>query len=1014
MLAAVLILAGKHAPRRRSDATPGKTRDMSTRPPKKRNALRTVIRITVAFVLGAGLGVSVHVAPFVARDMVVERLRDAARQRGFELQIGAAFLDPLHELTLDDLVLHDRLRRHLPPLARVERLRARYDVNGIRNPRVFIKDISIDGVRIQLERTGEGRTNLDGALEWLATRGADAGGPKGAGGGNKWRRYLSDHLPDLKMNRIQVSIDDHQGGPLLTAGGLDLRHIRLHNAAVEIVDESPVRETAQLRLRGRTRIAGLAQELEVNGELSWPAREGWLKMAVPDSLQLEMAGFRAGIEQVAIYSDGRVIVGGLRAERLLRPGSTPLALQVREVEVRLGERAAKGVLPDALRKRLPAPLLAVLRHVEEVAVHEPVLAGRRPVHAEDSADDSDAADNGEMKPFSRRRLRRLLPRASRRLDAAAVESGKKKKPQHRRGKGRDVEPETRDGSKVRNALAQLLSGAADRLEADLGSLRRLVAGIPVRLVLVHHGRARYRDERLEGAASGEVSDFNARIERSAKDGMVAIALDFEVPGRKVDNRISGRVDPTTGDTQLRLHLDRLPLAPYAALAPAALTIHGDSAIHDTRAVLRYDAAARRIGLDGKAAISRIDVAAPRISRHQIGDLSAAISGKLQLDLERQRLSFDEGELTLGKVRIRADGAISKYRTAPAFDLHVKVPTVDCQDTVDALVPPFAPMLTRMRCTGTLSFRVELSLDTADMDSLKFEFDPILRNVKIHSLGRYIDFNVLNMPFEHHARQEDQTLYSFVIGPGSDRWVDLEEISEYLSKVVFTTEDGTFHVHNGFSLNQIRRAMVANLGRGRFVRGASTMSQQLVKNLFFVEREKTLSRKIQEAVITWEIERTLEKEQLLALYFNIIEFGPHIYGIRAAANHFFNREPKDLTLLQCLWLGSIIPWPRHWYHHFTEGKVSDGRRRHLCWIADIMVKREKITAAERARLGDCNVVFGGGNDGSEAPAQGLPAVGLGHEEAWQGGPDAAPGLPAPGVDPTSPKLDAPGVDAEDQP
>ena len=91
-----------------------------------------------------------------------------------------------------------------------------------------------------------------------------------------------------------------------------------------------------------------------------------------------------------------------------------------------------------------------------------------------------------------------------------------------------------------------------------------------------------------------------------------------------------------------------------------------------------------------------------------------------------------------------------YRSAPAFDLHVKVPTVDCQDTVDALVPPFAPMLTGMQCTGTMSFRVELSLDTADMKSMKFEFDPVLRNIKIRSLGRYIDFDVLNMPFEHHA------------------------------------------------------------------------------------------------------------------------------------------------------------------------------------------------------------------------------------------------------------------------
>ena len=979
---------------------------MSAPPEPPRRFARTLLRIMVAACLGAGLGVSIHVAPFMARDMMVDRLRDAARLRGFELQVGAAFLDPLHELTLDDLVLHDRLRRHLAPVVRVDRLRVRYDVNGVRNPKVFLKDVSVDGVDVHLERTADGRTNLDGLLQWLASRGGGDGGGEGGG----LRAYLSDHLPDVRCRRVQVAIDDHKGGPLSTAGGLDLRHLRLRDASLEIVDESPVRESTQLRLQARTRLEGLLQELEIKGELAWPAKSGWLKMALPDALQVQLAGFRAGLREVTVHSDGRVILTGLQAERLAGQGAHPLAMQVREVEIRLGEQpAAMAVLPDALSERLPAPVIALLRHIEQVSVHEPVLAGRRPADEVDEPED----EQGVTARFSRRKLRKLMPRRSRRLDAAAVESGKKRAARPKPSDPEEPEPDTNDGSKVRDALARLLSATADRLEADLGNLRRLVAAIPVRLVRVHHGRARYRDERLDGAASGEVSDFNARIERSGKDGMVTIALDFDVPGRKVDNRISGRVDPSTGDTHLSVHLQRLPLAPYAALAPASMTIHGDSAIHDTRLVVSYDAAGRKVGIDGKAAIRRVDFAAPRVSRHMIASLSAGVTGRLQLDLARELLSFDEGEVTIGKLRIRADGAIRRYRTAPAFDLHVKVPTVDCQDTVEALVPPFAPMLTGMHCTGTMSFRVELSLDSADMKSMKFEFDPVLRNIKIRSLGRYIDFDVLNMPFEHHARQVDDTLYTFVIGPGSERWVELEQISEYLSKVVFTTEDGTFHTHNGFSLNQIRRAMVANLQRGRFVRGASTISQQLVKNLFFVEREKTLSRKVQEAVITWEMERTLEKEQLLALYFNIIEFGPHIYGIRAAANHYFNREPKDLTLLQSLWLGSIIPGPRRWYHHFTEGKISEGRRHHLCWLADVMVKREKITAAERARLGNCEVVFGGGKDGSEGPVLPPAEAGLGHQEAWQGEPGTTP---APGQPPVTPPstLDAPGVDDDDQP
>jgi membrane peptidoglycan carboxypeptidase len=149
----------------------------------------------------------------------------------------------------------------------------------------------------------------------------------------------------------------------------------------------------------------------------------------------------------------------------------------------------------------------------------------------------------------------------------------------------------------------------------------------------------------------------------------------------------------------------------------------------------------------------------------------------------------------------------------------------------------------------------------------------------------------------------------------------------------------------------------------------------VKNLFFVEREKTISRKVQEAVITWQIERSLSKQQLLELYLNIIELGPKIYGIKAAAQHYFNRGPIDLTLLQAIWLGSIVPNPRAFYHQFRDGKVSDTWRTYLCWIGSVMVTREKVTAEEFTRLGGCNVVFGGGPDGSENPP---PDMGLGHE------------------------------------
>jgi hypothetical protein len=326
--------------------------------------------------------------------------------------------------------------------------------------------------------------------------------------------------------------------------------------------------------------------------------------------------------------------------------------------------------------------------------------------------------------------------------------------------------------------------------------------------------------------------------------------------------------------------------------------------------------------------------------------------------------------------------------------------------VVASVPAgFAPMLEGMRCEGDLSYDVKATLDTSHMDSLKFDLGSALQSVRITSMGKFVRFDIFDAPFEHHARQQDGTLYTFDTGPGSPRWAPLTAITPDFIKVLTTTEDGGFFGHKGFCLDCIKSAMVDNLKRGRFARGASTITQQLVKNLFFVEREKTISRKVQEAVVTWQIERSLTKQQILELYLNIMELGPHIYGIKSAAQHYFARSPADLTLLQTIWLGSIVPNPRAFYHQFRDGKLSESWQTYLCWIADTMLKREKVLPEERARLGACHLEFGGGADGSEPPP---PEMGLGHDGAPELEPDDADEARDPDRRP------APSVPADQQP
>ena len=111
----------------------------------------------------------------------------------------------------------------------------------------------------------------------------------------------------------------------------------------------------------------------------------------------------------------------------------------------------------------------------------------------------------------------------------------------------------------------------------------------------------------------------------------------------------------------------------------------------------------------------------------------------------------------------------------------------------------------------------------------------------------------------------------------------------------------FHKHHGFNHNAIRNSVAgANLKARRFVRGASTITMQLAKNLF-LSREKTLSRKIQEVVLTDYLEQAFRKDDMMELYLNVIEFGPDVYGVTRAAEYYFGRKPEELNLPECFFL-----------------------------------------------------------------------------------------------------------------
>ena len=153
------------------------------------------------------------------------------------------------------------------------------------------------------------------------------------------------------------------------------------------------------------------------------------------------------------------------------------------------------------------------------------------------------------------------------------------------------------------------------------------------------------------------------------------------------------------------------------------------------------------------------------------------------------------------------------------------------------------------------------------------------------------------------------------------WVPYERISPQLKRAVVAAEDAKFLSHEGFDWEAIHKAMLKNEQRGRVVAGASTITQQLAKNLF-LSSQRSWARKAQEAAITWMMEQTMSKRRILELYLNFAEWGEGVFGAEAAARHHFGSSAARITAEQAAWLAAVLPSPRRYDRGRTTAYLAE--------------------------------------------------------------------------------------------
>ncbi|MCK9218875.1 MAG: transglycosylase domain-containing protein [Bacteroidales bacterium] len=261
----------------------------------------------------------------------------------------------------------------------------------------------------------------------------------------------------------------------------------------------------------------------------------------------------------------------------------------------------------------------------------------------------------------------------------------------------------------------------------------------------------------------------------------------------------------------------------------------------------------------------------------------------------------------------------RYRMKPhkQITLRIHKPEFQAQDLFSSFPTGLFTNLDGIRVKGNLSWYLDFYVDLSIPDSLQFETALVRHQFSVLSYGN-ADLTMINRPFMYTAYEHDLPVRTFMVGPENPNFRPLHRISHYLQVAVMTSEDGGFYQHRGFLPDAFRESMVTNIKEHRFARGGSTISMQLVKNVF-LSRNKTIGRKLEEAMLVWLIENQglSTKDRMFEVYLNIIEWGPLIYGANEAARFYFNKDAANLTLNESIFLASIIPRPKWFKYSFDE-------------------------------------------------------------------------------------------------
>ena len=407
-------------------------------------------------------------------------------------------------------------------------------------------------------------------------------------------------------------------------------------------------------------------------------------------------------------------------------------------------------------------------------------------------------------------------------------------------------------------------------------------------------------------------------------------------------RINGMADPRDREADLKFYnLDGGPIrVPY--LDERYNLKSSFDSIHVNLANMDMDG--DELHVDGFASISNLLVNNRRIAPADVHIAEARFDYNFVFGPDFIRVdSTSTGKLNKVKFHPFLEYNIA---TDTVYTLKMHIPKMKAQDFITSLPTGLFDNFQGMEAEGNFAYDLNFQYNKNKPGKIIFESDLKEDGLKFVKFGA-ADLSKINGPFVYRAFDNGAYQRPVTVGTSNPNFTPIEQISPLLRHAVLTSEDPSFYRHKGFIVEAFRQSIIKNIKTKKFARGASTISMQLVKNVFLT-REKTLSRKLEEILLVYVLEnsRITSKHRMFEVYLNIIEWGPNIYGIGEAAHFYFQKSPSDLNLKESMFLASIIPRPKKFMWQFTdEGELKSIYARHQERLTRLMFQRGLLTPAD---------------------------------------------------------------------